>query len=355
MGLFSSIGKAISSTVSKVTTAVKSIMPVSKPAPAPAPAVSANKSGVTISTQPKSVLTTTKPPTVAQTIYKASNTALTVITHPIKSITNFSEAYKQTETQSLATNMALGGINTLAVVAPLSSVAKAGAVSVATKLIPATVKGKVIAVFAGVPIASALFQNPVGAVKTAGKVVKAQVDLGTVIANPNKDTALAFVKEHPYTTGAVGVATVGALGFGASSLISSVVNTQATKANTSAITDMMKGERGAPTEKEVEEEEGETKKEKKARLKAEKKAREESEKLGVSTTPLVQNFYMTPVTPEPAPSEELLGKPVGAVSKPTKKKYTKKKKKVKSRAKSYKKKAKKKKKAKVYKKKKARK
>lgn len=102
------------------------------------------------------------------------------------------------------------------------------------KLIPKTLGGKAIAAVA-VPVGvTALIKNPGGAANTVGKAVEAQIDLGSIIADPSKEGAIEFLKEHPVTTGVVGAAAALAVGKATTGIVSTILNTKAIKENTAA-------------------------------------------------------------------------------------------------------------------------
>lgn len=100
---------------------------------------------------------------------------------------------------------------------------------------PKTVKGALLEAAVVPVVATAVIKNPSGAAKTVGNVVSAQVDLGKLISEPSKETALDFVKEHPIATGVIGAGAALAVGKVATSIVSTVLNTKAVKENTRAL------------------------------------------------------------------------------------------------------------------------
>lgn len=102
------------------------------------------------------------------------------------------------------------------------------------KLIPKTLAGKAIAIPATIIGTTALIKNPSGAASTVGKTVEAQIDLGSMIANPTKEGALEFIKEHPVATGAVAGVAALAVGKATTGIVSTLLNTKAIRENTAA-------------------------------------------------------------------------------------------------------------------------
>lgn len=98
--------------------------------------------------------------------------------------------------------------------APIIVAAAPAIVPTATKLLTTSASsvGKTIAsnpvktaLIAPVAV-SAIISNPIGATKSAGKIIDAQVDLGKAISNPSLASAKEFISDHPIATAATAVA-----------------------------------------------------------------------------------------------------------------------------------------------------
>ena len=178
-------------------------------------------------------------------VVNLANTGLALLTSPIDSIKNLKQATQvasTTSTKSLllqgATNVitvtGLGKLATSTVTAVKTGTLVPTITSAVKNLIPSTVKGKIIA-GATVPIvASAVYNDPKLIVSAPSNVLNFQSDVGKLIADPNLENAKELITESPVISSLVAGATIASVGYGASSLISSYMNTQAVKENTQA-------------------------------------------------------------------------------------------------------------------------
>lgn len=214
-------------------------------------------------------------------IATTANKALTVLTSPIQSTVNFKKAQAETRDKS-ATRLALeGALNTLTVVAPLTSGGRTAIGSVATKLAPKTPVGLIATGVTGIIGGNILTSSP----KARESVINAPSELASVgkgigefVEDPTLQNATKVVKENPITSAL--------LALGITTLVGSkITGTVATLANTSALNESTK-------------------------VAKEEKKKQKTEGLsegvvGTSTAPVI-NYYITspPVTETVAPLAE---------------------------------------------------
>jgi hypothetical protein len=96
-----------------------------------------------------------------------------------------------------------------------------------------------IGVIASTPIAVGAFSSSStlrkGAVSLPSSLVQFGTNIGSFADKPSMSSATDIFKANPVLTSAVGLATVGVAGYGASSLVSNYLNTKAVKENTASM------------------------------------------------------------------------------------------------------------------------
>ena len=149
---------------------------------------------------------------------------------------------KMTLGQNIKVSVVPTVVNTAAAAALVvggAAIAAKGVGTVAKALIPTTTTGKIVAGVAAPIVLGAVVQNPLGAASAVANTPSALANFGAnasnLIANPTVDNAKNLVKENPAITGLLAAGAAVAIGGGALAAVSSLANTQATKANTAAI------------------------------------------------------------------------------------------------------------------------
>lgn len=138
----------------------------------------------------------------------------------IKAITTkktFAEVTKEHFEKPLATQISKTVVSTAmyaGAVYGAGVIATKGVVAATATLIPATLKGKVIAAVA-VPFAAAYIVKKPEIIETLAEVPATAWEAGGIAAEPTLKEGLEFVKEHPYMTAAALAAALAGAGYGA--------------------------------------------------------------------------------------------------------------------------------------------
>ena len=185
---------------------------------------------------------------VGKAITKTLDTISGIVTNPVTAITQgtaastkkFVEASPITNAVKTVTNVGLAA----AAVVGVGAVAEGGLAAVgsaASKLIPSTTKGKVIAAVATPVVAGAVLKQPAKAAETILNAPSSLANFGgnaaELIANPSLSNAKTLIKENPVVATLAGAGAVAAIGGGvglAANTVATFVNSRATKANTAA-------------------------------------------------------------------------------------------------------------------------
>lgn len=96
-------------------------------------------------------------------------------------------------------------------------------------------KAALITAVAAPVVGTAIISNPIGAAKTVGKTVQAQVDLGKAIANPSIESAKEFVLDHPVATAAAATVAAAVVTKTVAPLISGALTRDAIQDQTKAL------------------------------------------------------------------------------------------------------------------------
>ena len=194
-------------------------------------------------------------------------------------------------------------INAAAVAIPVSKVATAAKAAVST------VKGAVITTVAVPTLASAAISNPTKIYEAPQKLFNFETNVGQLIANPTLSNAKKVAVENPIITAAAGTAAVAAAGYGISSTVSNLLNTQAIRKNTEATLENKNTQPVQVIESPI----------------------SQGSVVSQGSTPNIINIYQTP---QPMTSAEIpISAPVGEQTKPKAKKKTTTKKKAKKKTK----------------------
>lgn len=137
------------------------------------------------------------------------------------------------------TQVAVSGVSTALIAVGTAKIATAGVVATASKLIPATTKGKIIgAVVAPVALGAVVSQpkQTISAIaKTPGALANVGSNVAGLIAEPSIEKAKEIATENPVIVGAIATAGLLAVGTKVIPAIASYTQTQAIQEQTSAI------------------------------------------------------------------------------------------------------------------------
>jgi hypothetical protein len=177
-----------------------------------------------------------------------SATIVGIVAHPVTLVTKGLEAARQEAiNSSLASNITGIVVNTGLAAAAVSGIGalveggSAGVAVAASKLIPATTKGKVIAAITAPVVIGAVVSNPAAAAKAIQNTPQDLANFGanaaTLAANPSLANAKQLITDNPVISGVVGVAAAATIGGGiglAANTAATFLNSRATKENTAA-------------------------------------------------------------------------------------------------------------------------
>lgn len=158
---------------------------------------------------------------------KAMNTFSAAFSNPvstIKAITTkatFAELTKTHFEKPLSTQISKTVLSTAAYVgalyggAAVVGAAKGGTLgALATKIIPTTLKGKIVAAVA-VPFAASYIIKKPEIIETAMEAPATAFQAGSIAADPTLEAGIQFVKDHPYFTAAAAATALAGLGYSA--------------------------------------------------------------------------------------------------------------------------------------------
>jgi hypothetical protein len=164
------------------------------------------------------------------------------------------ESFSRPLTSQIINTVVSGGeyaATTLLAGGAVSAIAEKGVLGAAASLIPKTVVGKVAGAIAVPYVTGAIISQPSKALNLALEtpihIAIGGGDTADLIANPTKEGAIQFLKDHPYLTAATAAVALAAAGYGSlglASIISNYFNTKAVKENTEAT---LGGQGGLPT------------------------------------------------------------------------------------------------------------
>ena len=164
---------------------------------------------------------------------------ITTIINPAKGIAESNKLSPVAATVKIAATTATAAA---ALLVPTTAVGRTTAVAVASSLVPKSVVGKVAAAAAVPIVAGAVISKPL---ETTKAVVEAPANLANLggniaelVAEPSLEKAKDIFKENPVLATTAAVATVAAVGLTTAGVVSSVLNTQAVKAQTQALKEL---------------------------------------------------------------------------------------------------------------------
>lgn len=151
------------------------------------------------------------------------------------------DVIKEVDKQSLGKNITATVVNTAtaaAVVSGIGAIATRGVAATATSLIPSTIKGKIIAAVATPVVVGAVINQPIKSIQVVAEAPEKLANVGGNLAKlgaePSLKNAETLVKENPVIVGGAIAAGTLAVGAGAVSALSNLLNRQEMKKQTEA-------------------------------------------------------------------------------------------------------------------------
>jgi len=156
-----------------------------------------------------------------------------------KTIAGETEKFFSQPVSKQLTQVAVSGVSTALVAVGTAKIAAAGVVATATKLIPATTKGKVIASIAAPVALGAVVSQPTKTLSAISQTPGALANVGSnvagFIAEPSIEKAKEIATENPVIVGAIATAGLLAVGSKVIPAVATYTQTQAIQEQTSAI------------------------------------------------------------------------------------------------------------------------